>query len=69
MHRIGNSLLANVAGSIALLIVTACAPMEEQKERQKFYQKHVVHPSDASARKARQPFGCDARDLANFTCE
>lgn len=59
--------------TIALLTVSACSPEIHEAHKKPVDWKNLDIkgsglPSDTGAGKS-PPFGCDSRDLINFTCE
>jgi hypothetical protein len=59
--------------TLALLTVSACSPEVREAHKKPDDWKHLnikgsALPSDATSA-THPPFGCDSRDLINFTCE
>jgi len=69
-YRSYSLLLGSMLG---LMTLPACSPeLHEAHGKQKEWEyQHVKEQKtlDNNAPETRKPFGCDSRDLANFSCE
>lgn len=63
--------LRSIALCVPLIALGACEPMQEHKARREFEKEKesMVLPGNASTNRSHKPFGCDSRDLVNFSCD